>query len=203
MPDIFDEVHADHVKAKNPTHAAGRVTGYEEKSGLPIVKLAPRPSDAEEPEETRVPRGTKGEGEPEPKTEKPEPKPEKDETEQPEPETAKKPEPEAEPEVQPEVQAKVQAKVQDKVKAPEKESAPKPSGLKVGDRVTLPSGKPATVAYVPSKGAQLPTYRFKDDAGKTLELRASQVDGKVKPAADRKPEDQVAVAAHFRKLPSR
>lgn len=55
------------------------------------------------------------------------------------------------------------------------------SELSIGTRVTLPSGQAATVAYIPAKGAQLPTYRFKTDEGKTVTLRASEV-GKVKPA---------------------
>jgi 2'-5' RNA ligase len=54
-------------------------------------------------------------------------------------------------------------------------------GLKVGDKVTLPNGKLATVAYVPAKSAQLPTYRFKLAGGGAVELRARDVEGKVKP----------------------
>jgi preprotein translocase subunit YajC len=37
-PDIFDRIHAERQKAKNPTHEAGKVTGFDSASGLPIVK---------------------------------------------------------------------------------------------------------------------------------------------------------------------
>lgn len=55
------------------------------------------------------------------------------------------------------------------------------ASFKVGDRVTLPDGKPATVAYVPAKSSQLPTYRLKTDDGKTVEMRAREM-AKVEPA---------------------
>lgn len=67
---------------------------------------------------------------------------------------------------------------------------------RVGDKVTLPSGKSATVAYAPSKSSQLPTYRFKDEDGKTVEMRARDAESKVKkaePVDDDKPKGWVGV----------
>jgi 2'-5' RNA ligase len=57
-------------------------------------------------------------------------------------------------------------------------------GHKVGDRVTLPNGKLATVAYAPAKDSQLPTYRFRGDDGTTTTMRASEAHARVKKAPD-------------------
>lgn len=72
---------------------------------------------------------------------------------------------------------------------------PKGASLAVGSRVTLPDGEAATVAYAPAKGAQLPAYRFKTDDGKTVSLRANQVEGKVKPEDDGVPEGKGWIGA--------
>jgi sRNA-binding protein len=53
-PDIFDQIHADRTAAKSPTHPAGKVTGFDEQSGLPIVKRSssqPAQTDAPKPKE--------------------------------------------------------------------------------------------------------------------------------------------------------
>lgn len=68
----------------------------------------------------------------------------------------------------------------------QRDSGTQPNGnagtLKVGDHVTLPDGRSATVAYVPGKNSQIPTYRFTTSDGKTVNLRAKQVENGVKPA---------------------
>ena len=65
-----------------------------------------------------------------------------------------------------------------------KKSAPMSEGHKVGDRVTLPNGKLATVAYAPAKDSQLPTYRFRGDDGTTTTMRASEAHARVQKAPD-------------------
>ena len=52
-----------------------------------------------------------------------------------------------------------------------------PATIKVGDAVKLPDGKRATVTYVPSPGAQLPTYRFKTDDGKSVTVKGRDMAG--------------------------
>lgn len=47
--------------------------------------------------------------------------------------------------------------------------------LKSGDRVKLKDGRRASVAYAPDEKAQLPTYRFKTDDGKTVAMKAKDV----------------------------
>lgn len=61
--------------------------------------------------------------------------------------------------------------------------------LKLGDHVTLPDGRSATVAYVPGKNSQIPTYRFTTPDGKTVNLRAKQVESGVKPADSNAPDN--------------
>jgi len=69
-------------------------------------------------------------------------------------------------------------------KSPEQDTAASQraaGSITKGQRVKLPDGRGATVHYVPSKSAKLPTYRFKSDDGKTVEMRSRDVEGKVKP----------------------
>lgn len=60
--DLFDEIHEKTQKDENPTHDFGEVTGFEEKSGLPIVRRKeskqPQASSEGEKQEAGVPRET-------------------------------------------------------------------------------------------------------------------------------------------------
>lgn len=58
--------------------------------------------------------------------------------------------------------------------------------LKKGDTVTLKDGRKATIAYAPPKGAGIAVYRLKTEDGKTIALRAKEVENAAKPAPDDK-----------------
>lgn len=188
-----------------PKHPAGDITGFDEETGLPIVKrksttqqVKPEAKPADPKEDAGKPAENK-------ETESSKPQPE-------ESSLAAKPKEESKTDSalhKPEPKEDVPApKSPPKGEAePEQKASEKSGAFKVGDKVTLPDGTGATVAYVPSKNSQLPTYRFKTDDGKTRELRTSQM-GRVKPAeesADGKtpPPGHTVVTTHFRKLPNR
>lgn len=56
--DVFDEIHEKTQKDENPTHDFGDVTGFEEKSGLPIVRR--KAAVTPDPERKMLAGGTNG-----------------------------------------------------------------------------------------------------------------------------------------------